>query len=175
MRRRRLTPTWQRLLQGAVDASLSQVSRVHLLDARLNGALPQELFTRQGCGLMLTREEPHAPRQAELTDIGGILGLIDPLIEQGALVARSREEIELQLAHYRVIEIDGLVAACVCLHALDATHAEMVCLAVHPEYRNQGFGQILLEDVCARAQEQGSWEIVCADHAGHALVSGAWF
>jgi len=159
MHRRRLTPTWRRLLQSAVDASVSRVNRVHLLDARRNGVLPQDVFTRQGSGIMLTRAEPYSPRQAELVDIGGILSLIGPLIEQGVLVARSREEIELHLANYRVIEVDGLIAACVCLLPLDSRHAELVCLAVHPEYRNQAFGQVLLDDACERASAQGAVKV----------------
>ncbi len=179
LRRRRLTPTWRRLLQGAVDACLARVGRVHLLDARRDGVLPQELFTRSGSGIMLTREEPSAPRQAGVADIGGIQSLIAPLIEQGALVARSREEIEPQLANYRVIEIDGLVVACVCLHPLDATHAEMVCLAVHTDYRKQGFGRNLLDDACLRAQEQGINKLYAlttqAMHwfVGHGFVSSS--
>lgn len=155
VRRRRLGPTQRQMLQGAVDASLSSVGRIHLLDVRRDGALLQELFTRTGAGLMVTRTEAHAPRQAETPDIGGIAGLLAPLIEQGVLAGRTRAELEPRIRNFRVIELDGLIAACACLHPLDETHAELICLAVHPEYQGQGFGRALLDDARARALENG--------------------
>lgn len=159
IRRRRLSPARQQMLQGAVDASLSSVGRIHLLDARRDGVLLQELFTRMGAGVMVTRTEAYAPRQAEISDIGGIMSLLAPLIEHGALAERTREELELRIHNFRVIELDGLVAACACLHSLDETHAELICLAVHPEYQGQGFGHALLVDAETRASENGFQEI----------------
>ena len=155
LKRRRLSDAQRSMLQGAVDASLSSVERIHLLDARQDGALLQELFTRDGSGLMITRTEPHAPRQAEATDIGGMMALIVPLIEQGALAARTREELEVQVHNFRVVELDGLIAACAGLHPLDEGHAELVCLAVHPDYREKGFGRAVLADCEAHALQHG--------------------
>ncbi len=155
IRRRRLSTVQRQMLQGAVDASLSSVGRIHLLDARRDGALLQELFTRAGAGLMVTRTEAYAPRQAEIPDIGGIVGLLTPLIDQGALAERTREELEPRIHNFRVIELDGLIAACACLHPLSDTHAELICLAVHPDYQGQGFGHALLEDAQARASANG--------------------
>lgn len=159
IRRRRLGPVQRQMLQGAVDASLSSVGRIHLLDARRDGVLLQELFTRAGAGLMVTRTGAYAPRQAEIADIGGIVGLLAPLIEQGVLAERTREELELRVHNFRVIELDGLIAACTCLHPLSETHAELTCLAVHPEYQGQGFGHALLDDAEARAVENGFRQI----------------
>ena len=155
MRRRTLGPVQKRMLQSAVDASLSSVGRIHVLDARHDGVLLQELFTRAGAGLMITRTEPYAPRQAEVPDLGGIMGLLVPLIRQGALAERTREEMELRIHNFRVIELDGLVAACACLHPLSETHAELTCLAVHPEYQGRGFGYALLCDAQERAIATG--------------------
>ena len=159
IRRRRLSPVQRQMLQGAVDASLSTVGRIHLLDARRDGVLLQELFTRAGAGLMVTRTEAYAPRQAEIPDIGGITRLLAPLIEQGVLAERTREELELRIRNFRVIEVDGLIAACICLHPLSEIHAELICLAVHPEYQDQGFGHALLDDAEARSIESGFRQI----------------
>ena len=159
IRRRRLSPVQRQMLQGAVDASLSSVGRIHLLDARRDGVLLQELFTLAGAGLMVTRTEAYAPRQAEIADIGGIMGLLAPLIEQGVLAERTREELELRIHNFRVIELDGLIAACTCLHPLSETHAELTCLAVHPEHQGQGFGHALLDDAETRALENGFRQI----------------
>ena len=159
IRRRKLSPVQQQMLQGAVDASLSSVGRIHLLDARRDGVLLQELFTRAGAGLMVTRTEAYAPRQAEIADIGGIMGLLAPLIEQGVLAERTREEMELRIHNFRVIELDGLIAACTCLHPLSETHAELICLAVHPDYQGQGFGHALLDEAQTRAVANGFRQI----------------
>ncbi len=159
IRRRKLSPILRPMLQGAVDASLSAVGRVHLLDARRDGALLQELFTRTGVGLMVTRADTCAPRQAEITDIGGIMGLLSPLIERGVLAERTREELEPRIHNFRVIELDGLIAGCVCLRPLSETHAELICLAVHPDYQRQGFGHALLEDAEAHAIQSGLRQI----------------
>ena len=170
IRRRRLSPVQQQMLQGAVDASLSSVRRIHLLNARREGVLLQELFTRIGAGIMVTRTEAYAPRQAEIPDIGGIMNLLAPLIEQGVLVERTREELELRIHNFRVIELDGLIVACACLHPLSETHMELICLAVHPEYQGQGFGHTLLDDAETRALENGFQAI-------HVLTTRAmhWF
>ena len=159
IRRRRLSPVQRQILQGAVDASLSSVGRIHLLDARRDGVLLQELFTRIGAGIMVTRTEAYAPRQAEIPDIGGIVGLLAPLIEQGILAERTRKELELRIHNFRVIELDGLITACACLHPLSEAHAELICLAVHPEYQGQGFGRALLGDAETRALESGFRQI----------------
>ena len=155
IRRRKLSPVQRQMLQGAVDATLSSVGRIHLLDARRDGVLLQELFTRTGAGVMVTRTEAYAPRQAEIADVGGIMGLLNPLVAQGVLAERTREELELRIHNFRVIELDGLITACACLHPLSETHAELICLAVHPEYQGQGFGHALLDDAETRAFENG--------------------
>ena len=159
LQRRKLSSSWQRMLKSGVDANLSSVARVHFLDARIDGVLLQELFTHAGVGMMMTHTEAHPPRAAQISDVGGILTLIEPLIEQGVLIPRTREELEHRINHFRVIELDGLIVACACLHRLDATHAELVCLAVHPEYRSHGYGQTLLAALEHGAREAGHQQV----------------
>ena len=155
-KRRRLRPGYARMLRAAVDASLAGVDRIHLLDGRRDGALLRELYTHAGDGVMVTRSDAHAPRRAEVADLGGILELIDPLVEQGVLAERARAELELRVRDFRVIEIDGLIAACACLRPLDAGRAELLGLAVHPEHRGEGHGAALLAELERAAAAAGA-------------------
>ena len=158
-KRRRLRPGYARLLRAAVDAGLAGVERVHLLDGRRDGALLRELFTHAGDGVMITRSDAHAPRRAAVADLGGVLELLGPLVEQGVLAEWPRAELELRVRDFRVIEIDGLIAACACLRPLDAARAELAALAVHPEHRGQGHGAALLAGIERAAAAGGAREL----------------
>ncbi|CAG1022931.1 partial amino-acid N-acetyltransferase, partial [Patescibacteria group bacterium] len=92
-------------------------------------------------------------RAATLNDIGGILELIKPLEQQGILAKRSREKIEMELADYIVLERDGLIIACIALHAdIEGQFGAIACLAVHGDYRGSARGNRLLEAVYQRAK-----------------------
>ena len=145
------------LLQ-AIRAIKSQVRRVHLLDQNIDGGLLLELFTRDGCGTMVTNLFYEGIRAASIDDIGGILGLIEPLESSGILVARSREQLELEISYFQVIEKDGMIIACIaCIPDKDSPIAEIACLAVHDDYRRAGLGNQLLE-VCEYRARQAEIE-----------------
>jgi amino-acid N-acetyltransferase len=155
-RRRKLGEQMQRVLRNAVHAARNGVKRTHILPRRDDGALLRELFTRDGCGTLISREQWETIRQATIDDVGGILELIEPLEKAGVLVRRSRERIETEIDRFTVIERDGAVIACAALYPFPETHmAELACLAVHPAYRNQGRGDQLLDHLQRRAREMG--------------------
>ncbi len=132
-------------LDVAVQACLENVKRVHLLDASKPGALLEELYTLDGVATLVTAETYDEIRPATINDIGGITELIQPLIDKGALVPRTREQLELEIESFDVIERDGMVLACGALHIFAEEHAaEVACLAVHPEYQSNGRGSKML-------------------------------
>lgn len=144
-RRKRLDEQLRRVLHNAVRVSRSGVSRIHILPRREEGALLRELFTREGCGTLVTAERWETIRQATIDDVVGILELITPLEESGVLVRRSRERIETEINHFVVIERDNAIIGCAALYPFhDAGMAELACLAIHPDYRNSGRGDQLL-------------------------------
>jgi amino-acid N-acetyltransferase len=144
------------LLRHAVDAVNHQVKRVHIIDDQLDGGLLQELFTREGAGMMVTNLFYEGLRQANIDDIGGILELIGPLEQTGALVKRSREQIEREIANFQVIEKDRMIIACIAgIPDLESAMAEVACVAVHPDYRNLGLGDQLLTSVEMEARRNG--------------------
>lgn len=132
-------------LDIAVQACLENVKRVHLLDASKPGALLEELYTLDGVATMVTAESYDEIRPATINDVGGITELIQPLIDKGALVQRTREQLELEIDQFDVIERDGMVLACGALHIfVEENAAELACLAVHPEYQSNGRGSKML-------------------------------
>ena len=84
-------------LQAAVDACEAGVKRVHLLDREQDDALLQELFSRDGAGILISASAFETTRLATIDDVGGILELIQPLEEAGVLVKRNREQLELHI------------------------------------------------------------------------------
>jgi amino-acid N-acetyltransferase len=138
-------------LPGAVQACQNGVARAHLISRHVDGAILQELFTMGGIGSMISPEPVEAMRQATIDDVGGILTLIEPLEDQGVLVRRSRELLEMEIGCFFILEHDGITIGCAALYpfAQEKT-GELACLAVHPDYRDAGRGATLLtyvEDV----------------------------
>ena len=132
------------------------VERTHIISRTRDGALLLELFTRDGNGTLITAGMYEGLRKAGIDDVGGILELIKPLEDEGVLVKRSRERLEMEVDHFHVIERDGTVIACAALYPADRrTVAELACLAVHPEYRGAGRGDALLQAMESRAMQTG--------------------
>lgn len=142
-------------LKAAVVACRAGVQRCHLVSYELDGALLQELFSRDGIGTQIVVERAEQLRKAEIRDIGGILELIRPLEQQGILVRRSREQLEVEIGLFTVIERDGLVIGCAALYPFpDDRCGELACLAVHPDYRDADRGYQLLEKIITDARKQ---------------------
>ncbi|MBF8268464.1 MAG: N-acetylglutamate synthase [Gammaproteobacteria bacterium] len=156
-------------LDAAIIACAGGVPRVHLIDRRIDGAILQELFTRDGSGTMISNLPYDVIRPAGIDDINGILELLEPLERQGVLVERSREKLELEIDHFTVMERDGVIIACAALYPFAAEHtAEFACLAVHPEYNNEGRGEQLLsfmENAAARKKLKSIFALTT--HAEH--------
>lgn len=143
----------RRHLAAAVRACQNGVARAHLVDGAQDGALLQELFTRDGRGTLVSQAPFETLRPAALEDAGGILELIVPLEAQGILTRRTRERLEMDIGDYAVLERDGMVVGCAAFHEYAEEKAgELACLAVHEDYRRAKRGERLLEHVehCAR-------------------------
>ena len=132
-------------LRHSIHACRNGVSRIHIIDRRIDGALLLELFSRDGVGTMINADSYDSIRRADIDDIGGILELIRPLENSGALVRRSREKLEREIAHFNVVERDGAVVACAAMYPYpDDRLAELACLAVDDAYRGGQYGERLL-------------------------------
>ncbi len=145
-----------RFLRGAVKACRSGVRRCHLISYQEDGALLQELFSRDGIGTQIVMESAEQIRRATINDIGGILELIRPLEQQGILVRRSREQLEMEIDKFTIIQRDNTTIACAALYPFpEEKIGEMACVAVHPDYRSSSWGEVLLERIAAQAKQSG--------------------
>lgn len=142
-------------LQAAVRASARTVQRCHLISYADNGALIQELFTRDGNGTLVSRDHAELLRAATIDDVGGILKLIAPLEAAGILVHRSRELLESEIQYFKVIELENTIIGCAALYTLDDTSGEIACIAIHKDYRDGGRGDHLLRALEKEARKQG--------------------
>nr|WP_283165843.1 amino-acid N-acetyltransferase [Shewanella litorisediminis] len=143
-------------LKASIDACRSGVPRCHLVSYLEDGALLQELFSRDGIGTQIVTESAERLRRASIADIGGILNLIRPMEEQGILVRRSREQLEMEIEQFMVIERDGLVIGCAALYPFEEDNAgEFACLVVHPDYRDADRGSLLLKNIISQARVRG--------------------
>ena len=148
-----------RLLACATRACQFGVSRVHIVDRTTDGVLLQELFTRDGVGTLVSHTPMDHLRRATIEDVGGILALIEPLEQDGVLVKRSREKLEMEIDHYSVIIREGTVIACGALHPFPNATGELGCIAVHADYRSGGFGNDILRALERRAESAGLREV----------------
>lgn len=142
-------------LQAAIRSCQGGVQRAHLLERTQDGALLLELFTRDGSGTLISSTPFETLRQATLDDIPGILELIAPLEEQGKLVKRSREHLEMQIDDYTIIERDGLIIGCAALHDIRDSDAGIIaCFAIHENYQNADRGKQLFASIHSQARQR---------------------
>ena len=149
-------PAHQHTLKAAISACNNGVQRVHLLDRALDGAILQELFSRDGAGILISAEPFETTRRASIDDIIGILDLLQPLEKKGFLVKRSLDLLEIEIDHFTVLERDGSIIACAALYAYPENQiAELACLAVAKKYQDFGRGKQLLMTLEQQAKSAG--------------------
>lgn len=151
-----LHPDTAKHLAAAARACREGVRRIHLVERRTDGAVLQELFTREGRGTLVTSDRYENLRPAGLDDIPGLLELLQPFEEQGILVRRSRETLEQELERFSVVERDGMIIGCAALEAFQPENVgELYCLAVHDRYREAGRGEEIVDAVVEKARAMG--------------------
>ncbi len=146
-------PKQSRLLQHIKSAMQNGVERVHMVSSKTTDGLLLELYTRDGIGTMFNATQYETIRSASTEDVSGIIELIAPLEKKGVLIKRSREQLELEIDKFTVIERDETIIACAALYEIANTKTgELACLAVHEDYKGGGRGDRLLNQITDQAQ-----------------------
>ena len=153
---KKLDASIQRCLKSAIKACQNEIARTHILNRHIEGALLLELFTRDGCGTLITSESFEDIRSATIEDLAGLIELITPLEDEDILVRRSREKLEMEIGYFTVVERDGMIIACAALYPyLKEKVAELACLAVHPDYQGNNRGDQLLKYIEQQTKQLG--------------------
>lgn len=126
-----------------MNALKAGVKRVHLISP-YNGALLQELYTRDGSGTMISGDLYDGIQPATVNDVNAICEVVTPLVDKGILVERTKAAIERDIDQYHVYTRDGLLIACGQLKMFEDGFAEFGCLVVNPLYRAKGRGDAML-------------------------------
>ncbi len=142
--------------EHSIRACRNGVSRVHLLDGRVDEALLSEIFSNEGVGTMIYANEYQAVRAALKKDVRAIRNLIRESVEQEEIVKRTRQDIVSHIDDYYVFQIDGNIVGCVALHVQPGGEsAELACLSVSAAHENIGIGQKLMLFAEKEAHERG--------------------
>ncbi len=142
--------------EHSIRACSNGVSRVHLLDGRIDEALLSEIFSNEGVGTMIYANEYQAVRRAMKKDIRAIRNLIRESVEQEEIIKRTRQDLLSQLTDYYVFQIDGNIVGCVALHVQPGGEtAELACLSVSGAHENSGIGQKLMLFAEDAAKQRG--------------------
>ena len=154
--KRKLADDVALFLPCAVHACEAGVARTHLISRHMDGAILHELFSDDGIGSMVVESTLYTLHNASINDVGGILQLLQPLEAEGILVRRNRELLEREIGRFVVMKHDRRIIGCAALYPFaDEKAAELGALAVHSGYRNQGYGEALLEHITDTAKAQG--------------------
>lgn len=136
----------------ARSAANSGVTRVHILNGSLEGALPCEIFSDLGSGTMIYTSNYGKFRAMRREDIAAALSLMRPFVKRKILLPRTQRQLEQTYNDYIVYELDGAVRACAALHIYDRTQAEIAGVAVDETCSHIGIGPKMIEYLLEKAR-----------------------
>lgn len=94
-------------------------------------------------------------KKAKLNDIASMQNLVKDEVESGVLLPRSDEEIATNIRSYTLAFRDGELAGFASLKIFNANLAEVRSLVVSPNFRNQGIGAKIVEELIKEAEFYG--------------------
>ncbi|MDR0331074.1 MAG: amino-acid N-acetyltransferase [Chitinispirillales bacterium] len=143
------------LVSYAYRACKQGVRRVHIIDGRAEGMLLQEIFSNRGLGTMIYANRHENIRPMTATDIPGVLSLMQPKVESGALVARNDHDLAEKLGDYAVYDVDGTLHACGALHIFPGRQGEIAAIVVDEKFASRGIGKKMISYLIEQATRAG--------------------
>jgi amino-acid N-acetyltransferase len=147
--------TERSMIAYAYRACKRGVRRVHIIDGSAEGMILQEIFSSRGFGTMIYANQHENIRPMTAADIPGVLSLMQPKVEEGALVARTAEELAEKQNDYAVYEVDGTLHACGALHVFPDKQGEIAAIVVDKAYASRGIGKKMISYLIEQATKTG--------------------
>lgn len=92
-------------------------------------------------------------------DIDPLLSFMEPFVNSGQLLTRTRDDIQLHLTDYIIYEINGDIRACASLitypTATAPRQSEIAAVAVDSRVTHLGIGAVLIDVLVCRAAASG--------------------
>lgn len=142
------------LVSLAKQACNNGVVRTHIVDAKMDGVLPCEIFSDLGSGTMIYTSNYGKLRSMEQTDIPSVLGMMKPFVESGKILPRTNEDLLVNLSDYVVYEFDGGIHACSALHVYPDGQAEIAAVVVDENFAHIGIGPKMMDYLISKAKEE---------------------
>lgn len=94
-------------------------------------------------------------RKAHVQDVKAIKEIIEPYAKKEIMLPRPLSELYESVRNFYVCEEDGEIIGCCALQVSWQDMAEVLSLAVRPEYNRKGIGTTLLDACLKDAKELG--------------------
>ncbi len=99
-------------------------------------------------------------RSATFEDLPAVTALLEPFVQQRLLLPRTEEELARLVTHAFVLDTGERLVGFAAVEVYSRKLAEVQCLAVEAEFRNQGFAKQLIRRCVDRARELGVLEVM---------------
>ena len=142
-------------LDLALTACRKGIERAHVVDGRMEGAILREIFSNLGVGTMVYGNDYEAIRPMKADDIGDVLRLMQPLMEEGILIKRTEDNLMERQGDFVVYSIDDVVHACGSLHDYGEGQGEIAAIATNPVYSHLSMGRKILSYLVEKAARIG--------------------
>ncbi len=98
---------------------------------------------------------PAAVRRARTSDVRQIQRLVQAYVDQGILLGKQLVTLFEDVPDFVVAELDGKVVGCGAVHVMWEDLAEIRTVAVEPELRGHGIGDLVVYRLLEHARELG--------------------
>jgi len=101
-------------------------------------------------------------RRARTTDVAAIRSIVEAYAADRILLGKDVVTLYEDVPDFRVaVDTDGRLVGCGAVHVMWEDIAEVRTLAVLPEFRRQGIGRMILDELLRTAADLGVEQVVC--------------
>jgi amino-acid N-acetyltransferase len=96
-----------------------------------------------------------AMRRARVNDVPRLYELINYYAARGDMLPKTLDHLYNRVRDFTVAEAEGEIVGCAALKITWHDLAEIISVAIHPDFQGRGLGRSLVEPLLGEAQELG--------------------